>query len=99
MTNHCGKRNTTRYHSRGPITLLPTIPISGDIHANLMNFSEHGISFTASKQMIPGTTILFRASTENYLYSINEAGCQLRSISFVTIKWCQEAFKQGQSIH
>lgn len=99
MANHLEKRNTPRHPINRPITLHPTISASRMINANLLNFSEQGISFSSDKPLIPGTTIFFRASSDNYRQSVHEVGGQPRSISLMTIKWCKENPKQEKSIH
>ncbi len=99
MSNHHEKRNSCRHTVGGAITLHPTIRTSRDINAHLLNFSEQGICFSTEKQLIPGTTILFKASKDNYLSADNDDNCQLRSISLVTVKWCQESEQKDQPIH
>jgi hypothetical protein len=99
MSNHHEKRNSSRHTVGGPITLHPTIMTSRDINAYLLNFSEQGICFSTDKQLIPGTTILFKASKDNYSSADNYDDCQLRSISLVTVKWCQESAQKDKPIH
>ncbi|WP_372683631.1 hypothetical protein [Desulfosarcina sp.] len=96
MANPHEKRNSSRHTVGGPITLHPTIRASRDINAHLLNFSEQGICFSTDKQLIPGTTLLFKASKDNYLSADRDDDCQLRSISLVTVKWCHESAKQDQ---
>lgn len=99
MSNHHEKRNSCRHTVGGSITLHPTIRRSRDFNAHLLNFSEQGICFSTEKQLIPGTTILFKASKDNYLSADNDDNCQLRSISLVTVKWCQESEQKDQPTH
>ena len=99
MSNHHEKRNFSRHNVDGPITLHPTIWTSRDINAHLLNFSEQGICFYTDKQFIPGTTILFKSSKENYLSTDDNDDCQLRSISLVTVKWCHESSQKDLPIH
>jgi hypothetical protein len=99
MSSFYEKRNFSRHIVGGPITLHPTIRMARDINAHLHNFSEQGICFSTDKQLAPGTTILFKASKDNFINADNDGDCQLRSISLVTVKWCQESAQKDQTIH
>ena len=99
MSNHHEKRNFRRHNVGGSITLHPTIRTSRDLNAHLLNFSEQGICFSTDKQLSPGTTILFKASKNNYLGTDDNDACQLRSISLVTVKWCHESSQKDLPIH
>ncbi len=93
------KRNYARHQRAGRITLLYTHSQSRQIEADLLNFSEQGISFFSRRPLMPGTTFIVRAPLENYQHMPAEAGCQLRSMGLVTIKWCQEGTLAGRPIH
>ena len=93
------KRNSTRHVCDGPLTLLYTQPRSPRFAARIINFSEHGLCFSSRHAMTPGTTILVRASPENYRKQSEDAGFQLPTMGFAMIKWCHESRKQGQPVH
>jgi hypothetical protein len=69
------------------------------IEAVLINFSTQGLSFFSHRPLLPGTTIIVRASTESYQHVSTDAECLLRSMGMATIKWCRQNTRQGQVIH
>lgn len=89
------KRHHPRHHGEGRITLLLSHQNTSQIKGGLINYSEQGIRFFSYRPLSPGTTILVRASGENYRHLSTDIDCQLRSMGFCTIKWCQEATRQG----
>jgi hypothetical protein len=99
MDNHAEKRLSDRHPIDGPITLHSSIGTSKEFDAHLLNFSEQGICFTAKTKIFPGTTILFKASNDCHSFATDDAGCQLRSISMITVKWCHESSHQDQPIY
>lgn len=99
MANHIEKRISDRHSIEGPITLHSFIGASNEIDAHLLNFSEQGICFTTKTKMVPGTTILFKASKDCHLFAEDDADCQLRSISMVTVKWCHEHSQNSQPVY
>ena len=99
MTQLHEKRSCVRYDGDGPITLVPAHSQSMQFEAGLLNFSAEGISFFSYRPLIPGTTIIVRASVENYQHVSADVDCQLRSVGLATIKWCQEGIRQGRAIH
>jgi len=99
MTRMQEKRNHTRHDCKGPITLLYARIAARHIEAGLLNFSEQGISFTSKHPLMPGTTIIVRASVENYRHMPADVGCQLRSIGLATVKWCREGTRKGRPVH
>jgi len=100
MENYVEKRISHRHSIEGPITLHSTINNPMEINAHLLNCSKEGICFSSKKQFKPGVTILFKASNGKYLAkSKNGEGCLLRSMSFVTVKWCHESLQNEQSIY
>ncbi len=98
MANHIEKRNSDRHLIEGPITLHSSIGTSKEFDAHLHNFSEQGICFTTKTKMVPGTTILFKASNDCHMFAEDDADCQLRSISMVTVKWCHESSQKDQPV-
>ena len=64
MANDHKKRISNRHSIKGPITLYSTIGMSKEFDAHLLNFSEQGICFTTKTKMVPGTTMLLKASNE-----------------------------------
>jgi hypothetical protein len=99
MTQLQEKRSYARHSGEGQINLLHTHCESRQIEANLLNFSEQGISFFSYQPLMPGTTIIVRATVENYRHMSADAQCQLRSMGLATIKWCREGTRQGRSVH
>lgn len=99
MTNDLEKRISSRHPIEGPITLNSTTGTSKEIDAHLLNFSEQGICFTTKMKLVPGTTILFKASKGWRLSAEDDADCQLRSISLVTVRWCHESSNKNQPIY
>jgi hypothetical protein len=91
MANTIEKRISVRHPLEGAITLHTTILTSREINAHLLNYSQHGICFSTDTKLIPGTTVLFKASRDCHLFTEEDADCQLRSISMVTVKWCHES--------
>jgi len=96
MANELEKRISNRHSNEGQITLHSSIGTSKEFDAHLLNISEQGICFTTKTKMVPGSTILFKASNECYLFAEEDADCQLRSTSMVTVKWCHESSQKGQ---
>ncbi len=99
MANDLEKRISARHSIEGPITLHSSIGRSKEFDARLLNFSEQGICFTTKTKMVPGTTILFKASNDCHLLAEDDPDCQLRSISMVTVKWCHESSQKDQPIY
>lgn len=100
MEKDLEKRISPRHSIEGPITLHFTIGTPMEVNAHVLNCSEEGICFSSNKRLTPGTTILFKASTVNYVCSCkNKENCLLRSISMVTVKWCHESSQKGQTIY
>lgn len=99
MANDIKKRISNRHSNEGQITLHSSIGTSKVFDAHLLNISGQGICFTTKTKMVPGTTILFRASNECYLFAEDDADCQLRTTSMVTVKWCRESSQKNQSIY
>lgn len=99
MASYLEKRKFTRHSTEGTITLYSTIMAIRDTNANLLDFSDDGICFSTAKRMTPGTTILFKSSSNNYLRADEEAGCQVKSISLVTVKWCRKSSKKDHPDH
>lgn len=93
------KRLHPRHHREGRITLLHAHHNARQIKGGLINFSEQGIRFFSYRSLPPGTTIIVRASGENYQNISTDTDCQFRSMGFCTIKWCQEVTRQGISLH
>ncbi len=93
------KRNAIRHICDGQVTLHHTQRQARRIEARLINFSEHGLSFFSQHPLTPGTTIIVRVSGESYQNLSADTACQLRTMGFATIKWCQENRRQGRPIH
>ena len=93
------KRIASRHSIEGPITLHTNIGTPKEFDAHLLNFSEQGICFTTKQQLVPGTTILFKASNECHYFAEDFEDCQLRSISMVTVKWCHETSQEDQPFY
>ena len=96
MANDLEKRISARHPIEGPITLNFPIGTSNEYDAHLLNFSEQGMCFTTKTKLTPGTTILFKASKDWLLSAEDDADCQLRSISMVTVKWCHQSSPNNQ---
>ena len=79
MANDHKKRISNRHSIKGPITLYSTIGTSKEFDAHLLNFSKQGICFTTKTKMVPGTTILFKASKDCHLFAEDHVECELRS--------------------
>ena len=100
MEDHIEKRISARHSITGPITLHSTIGIPMNVKATVCNCSEEGICFSSSRRFTTGTTILFRASSSGYACTCKDrCDCLLRSISFVTVKWCRECQEEGRSVY
>lgn len=99
MTAPQEKRNFTRHQGKGEITLLHAGQAASQIEGGLINFSQQGIRFFSRRPLSPGTTIIVRASGENYRHISTDADCHLRSMGFCTIKWCQEVNRNGVEQH
>ena len=99
MAKTLEKRISDRHSIAGPITLHSSIGVSKEYDAHLLNFSEQGICFTTKTKMVPGTTILFKATNDRHLFAEDVADCQLRSISMVTVKWCHESSQKDRSVY
>jgi hypothetical protein len=93
------KRHHPRHHGQGQITLLHTYYDTRQMKGGLINFSEQGIRFFSDRPLTPGTTILVRVCGENYRHISADIDCQLRSMGFCTIKWCQEVIRLGIPCH
>ncbi len=93
------KRNSIRHNCDGQVTLLSTQWQSRRIEGRLLNFSEHGLSFISHHPLKPGTTIIVRAKGEICPSMAADNGCQMRTMGFVTIKWCKEGHLKGRPIH
>jgi hypothetical protein len=93
------KRLHPRHHCEGRITLLHAHYSTRQIKGGLINFSEQGIRFFSHRPLPLGTTIIVRASGENYQNLSTDIDCQVRSMGFCTIKWCQEVTRQGIPLH
>lgn len=90
------KRNYHRHCCEGRIALSYTHCDSRQIEVGLINFSEQGVSFFSCRPFLPGTTIVARASKENYQLVSADADCLLRSVGLATIKWCREGTRHGR---
>ena len=93
------KRKYARRNSDGPIVLLHTHRESEPIDAGLLNFSQEGLSFFSHQALTPGTTIMVRATGENYPNTAAAMDCQLPTMRFATIKWRRDDIHRGRSIH
>ncbi|BBO80594.1 hypothetical protein DSCO28_11600 [Desulfosarcina ovata subsp. sediminis] len=93
------KRNFVRHRGNGQLTLLHTHANARHIQGSLINFSEQGISFFSYRPVTPGTTVIVRASGENYRQLPPGGQCLLRSMGFCTVKWCQETKREGVPMH
>ena len=93
------KRSFTRHHGKGQITLLQPNANSRQMEGELINYSEQGIRFFSHRPVRPGTTVIVRVSDEPYRNLPADSDCQLRSMGFCTVKWCQEGTRQGLPIH
>ncbi|BBO73987.1 hypothetical protein DSCW_14040 [Desulfosarcina widdelii] len=99
MDHHLEKRISPRHLVEGPITLHSAIGTPMEIDAHVLNCSVEGICFYSRKRLSPGVTILFKSLNCKYLCSCNDRKeCLLRSISFVTVKWCREISEEGRPI-
>jgi len=99
MANDHKKRISNRHSNEGPITLYSTIGTSKEFDAHLLNISEEGVCFATKTKMVPGTTILFKASKDCHLFAEDDAECELRSFRMVTVKWRHKSSQKGQPIY
>jgi hypothetical protein len=99
MMHQQEKRNDARHPCEGLITVMTTHSRSRQFDAGLLNYSVEGISFFSTRPLMPGTTIIVRASLENYQHIPADVDCPLRSMGLATIKWCQEGTRQGRPVH
>lgn len=100
MGNYIEKRISPRHPVTGPISLHSTIGTPMNINATVHNCSEEGICFSSGREFTAGTTILFRASNSGYICTCKDRDdCLLRSISFVTVKWCRESQEEGRPVY
>jgi hypothetical protein len=100
MGNYIEKRISPRHSVNGPITLHSTIGTPMNVKATVRNCSEEGICFSSSRRFTTGTTILFRSSNSGYVCTCKDRDdCLLRSISFVTVKWCRESQEDGRPVY
>ena len=93
------KRISCRHKIQGVITLHTSFMTPNVINAYLLNHSEEGICFSSTKKLVPGTTILFRSVDNQSFATEDDDSCQLRSISMVTIKWCQESSRSYKPVY
>jgi hypothetical protein len=96
MIHQQEKRNDAWHCCEGLITVMTTRSRSRQFDAGLINFSVNGNRFFSNRPLMPGATIIVRASLENYQHMSDEVDCQPRSMGVATIKWCQEATRQGK---
>ena len=65
--------------------------------ARALNFSKSGLYFETRCSLKPGSVVMFRSEAPGCT-SFDDEGCMnLRTISLIEIKWCQELFKNGES--
>ena len=55
--------------------------------------------FVGETGVLPGTTIMVRATGENYPNTAAAMDCQLPTMGFATIKWRRDDIHRGRSIH
>jgi hypothetical protein len=65
--------------------------------ARVLNFSKSGLYFETRCSLKPGTTVLFRAEASVCRALEHNSYENLRTISLVEIKWCQQLLKSGES--
>ena len=99
MKTSLEKRNHVRHQGKGAITLLHASQNRQQMQGGLINFSEQGVGFYSHRPLSPGTTIIVRATGENYQDIATDADCHLRTMGFCTIKWCQEVSRKGVLQH
>jgi len=100
MGTYIEKRISPRHAVTGAITLHSTLGTPMNVKATVRNCSEEGVCFLSSRRFTAGTTILFRASNGEYACSCKDRDdCLLRSISFVTVKWCHESQENGLPVY
>jgi hypothetical protein len=99
MANDPEKRISARHPIEGPITLNHPLGTSNEFDAHLLNFSEQGMCFTTRTKMVPGSTIMFKAPKGWSLSAEDDADCQFRSISMVTVRWCNESSVKNRPIY
>ena len=93
------KRRYARHACGGSIALCFTHRHAKPIAAKLLNLSQAGLSFVCDQLLAPGTTIIVRASDENYRVPVADADIQLRTMGFAMIKWCKDNSTKGRTIH
>lgn len=99
MVHQQEKRNDARHCCEGLITVMTTHSRPRQFDASLLNYSVQGIRFFSDRPLMPGTTIIVRASLENYQHMSDEVDCQPRSMGVATIKWCREGTRLGKPVH
>ncbi len=99
MTQLKEKRKAARYANDCLVTLFFTPRQGRHMNAQLINYSEDGLCFFCDRPMVPGTTIVVRASEESYRNINDNTDCQMRSMGLATIKWCNKNRRQGRPIH
>ncbi len=99
MIHQPEKRNDARHRCEGLITVMTAHSRSRQFDAGLLNYSVQGLRFFSDRPLMPGTTIIVRASVENYQHMSGEVDCQPRLMGLATIKWCQEGTRQGKPVH
>lgn len=93
------RRQSTRFHGDGEITIERPFARSRKTNARLVDFSEQGLCFLSQKALTPGTGLMVRISMENYPQLPSDADCQPPTMGLVTVKWCEEVTWQGLPIH
>ncbi|HSO18164.1 MAG TPA: hypothetical protein VLT88_01830 [Desulfosarcina sp.] len=99
MADDLEKRIAARRSTEGSITLYSSIGAYKEINGHLLNISEQGISFTTDTRLVPGTTILFKASNDSFPCADKGEAWQLRTISLVTVKWCHQGSSTDRSLY
>jgi hypothetical protein len=98
MITEVEKRETARYGC--DISIVYFLMQKGRrIRAKLLNFSDQGVFLITKEPVLPGTTVVVRLDKD----TDQEIPCSekraLRSISLVTVKWCQEATVDGRRVY
>ena len=65
--------------------------------ARALNFSKSGLYFETECSLKPGSMIFFRLEASDCTASGNDDCSNLRTISLIEIKWCQDFHKNGES--
>jgi hypothetical protein len=99
MTMDLEKRTSRRYAIHGVITLHTSLMTPNVINAHLLNCSEEGIGFSADKELVAGTTIVFKASNNAHPVTDDRADCPLRPTSRVTVRWCREGSNGDRPVY